>query len=222
MQRPWLLPFAVALASVPVLGLALAGCSDASPKHSARNAAMQAAVESSIERMAYLEAPSAPAVSNVQCVAPSSSAMTCVGYRAGGSIQTSYIVAVDDTTGKYIVTSSASRQVETGSESSHPSPTSAGPRPAITLDGKPVSGLGPVFITESTSITLAASVVPRDAALTISGLAATPTTAGYGYHPINVNNGRFTVTLPVAMGISAFQISHGSEVIVTFAVKRSK
>jgi hypothetical protein len=200
--------------------LALGGCGSSGssgPRHSAHQAGLQQAVVTSIERMVYLESPSA-SVSNVQCVASSDSAMTCVGYRNGGSRQTTYTVTVDDTTGRYVITSSASKQVESGSESSHPSPAYAGPRPAVLLDGSPVSGIGPQYRSASNSITLTGSVVPTGAPLTISGLAATPATAEYGYRPISVTNGKFTLKLPVGSGENDFQISQGSEVIVTFAV----
>jgi hypothetical protein len=154
---------------------------------------------------------------NVLCVASSDSAMTCVSYQANDS-QTSYTVAVDDSTGRYILKSSASERVETGSESAHPAPTSTRPRPTVFLNGSKVSGIGPTYQTKSDSITLKGSVVPNDAALTISGLPETPTTARYGYRSIGVTKGRFTLTLPVGRGENGFQISQGSEVIVTFAV----
>jgi hypothetical protein len=203
-----------------IVGVALTGCGSSGPNHSAHTRGLQRAVTASIERMAYLEGPTGSGLSNVQCVAPSDSAMTCVGYRGGGSIQTSYTVTVDDSTGRYLITSSASKLVESGSDSAHPAPFYPGARPAVFLNGALTSGLGPHYKTKSSSFTLTGSVVPFDAPLTISGFAATPATAAYGYHPIAVTNGSFTLTLPVGPGENDFQISQGSEIIVTFAVSR--
>jgi hypothetical protein len=144
--------------------------------------------------------------------------MACVGYH-GGDAQTSYTVTVDDTTGRYVITSSESKRVEHGSESAHPAPTYTGPKATVFLDGEPVSGIGPHYHTKSNSITLKGSAVPSDAPLTISGVAATQATAEYGFHSIRTANGRFTLTLPVGPGENDFQISQGSEIIVTFAVR---
>jgi hypothetical protein len=198
----------------------LTGCGRSSREHSAHSAALQRAVVASIQRMAYLEGPAGGVLSNVQCVASSGSTMTCVGYRGGGSTQTIYTVTVDETTGKYIITSNRSKQVETGSQSAQPAPSYTGRRPTLFLDGTKVSGIGPHYKTKSSSITLTGSVAPRNAPLTISGLAASPATAAYGYHAITVANGSFTLTLPVGPGENDFQISQGSEIIVTFAVTK--
>jgi hypothetical protein len=177
---------------------------------------MERAVISSIERMAFLEG---RPTSNVQCVAPSDSAMACVGHRGTGA-QTSYAATVDAGTGRYLITSNASKRVETGSESAHPAPTQSRPRATVFLNERNVTGTAARYTTRSDSITLRGSVVPSNAALTISGLAASPATAEYGYHPIRLAHGHFTLKLPVGEGANDYQISQGSEVISTLAVTR--
>jgi hypothetical protein len=148
--------------------------------------------------------------------------MTCVSYTNGGATQTSYDVSVDDTTGEYIVTSNTTKQVETGSEQAHPSPAYHGPRPVLFLDGTRVSGIGPRYMTRSSSISLSGAVSPRNAPITISGVAASPATQAFGYHPVKTTNGTFTLSLPLQPGENEFQLAQGSEVIVTFAVTRER
>lgn len=204
----------VALASALLLAIDFTGCGSAGSADSARETRLQSAVRASVAHLADLEG---DPTSNVTCVAASLSIMTCVGYH-GTNSHTIYTATVEPATGRYLIASSTSKQLESGSVTDHPPSPVPGPRPTVRLDGVRVSGIGPHYQTLSHTMTLNGSVAPSNAPLTVSGVAATLATASYGYHPIKVSGGRFTLTLPVGAEENDFQILHGAEVIVTFTV----